>query len=104
MDLLYSRYASPVHFMNTYIEQGRFGEFVSFIFDTDNKRRKEALQKENDDKLWLAYIHSMTDQSFHDWKEGLTQKKEPASYTMTDRQVDIVKQQARGILSRISPT
>lgn len=104
MDLLYSRYASPDQFMGTYIKQGRLGEFVLFIIGEDNKRRKEAAQKEDDDKLWLAYIHSMTDQSFHDWKEGLTQKKEPASFAMTDRQVDIVKQQARGILSRISPT
>ncbi len=104
MDLLYSRYASPDQFMNDYIKQGRFGEFVSFVFEAEGKRRKEALQKEENDKLWLAYVHSMTDRSFHDWKEGLTQKKEPASFAMTDRQVDIVKQQARGILSRISPT
>ena len=89
--------------MNTYIEQGRFGEFVSFILEADVKRRKEAVQKEDDDKLWLAYIHSMTEQSFHDWKKELLQKKEPVSYAMTDKQVDAVKQQARGILNRISP-
>lgn len=90
--------------MGTYIEQGRLGEFVSFIIEEDNKRRKEAVQKEKDDKLWLAYIHSMTDQSFHDWKNGLMEKQEPASYAMTDRQVDAVKQQAREILSKVSPT
>ncbi len=105
MDLMYSRYASPDQFMGTYIEQGRLGEFVSFIIGEDNKRRKEAAQKEEEDKLWLAYIHSMTDQSFHDWKSksGLMEKQEPVSYTMTDRQVDAVKQQARGILHKFSP-
>lgn len=89
--------------MGTYIDQGRFGEFVSFIIEEDNKRRKEAAQKEEEDKLWLAYIHSMTDQSFHDWKSRLMEKQEPSSYAMTDRQVDEVKQQAMGILKKFSP-
>lgn len=103
MDLLYSRYASPAQFMDTYIEQGRFGEFVANILEMDMKRRKEALQKEDDDKLWLAYVHSMTGQSFHEWKKMLMEKQEPVSYAMTDEQVDIVKQQARGILDKFSP-
>lgn len=103
MDLLYSRYAGPTQFMSTYIEQGRLGEFVSFVIGEDNKRRKEAAQKEKDDKLWLAYIHNMTDQSFHDWKSGLMEKQEPVSYTMTDKQVDAVKQQAKEILNKFSP-
>ncbi|MDE6975014.1 MAG: hypothetical protein K2P38_18290 [Lachnospiraceae bacterium] len=103
MNLLYSRYASPDQFMGTYIRQGRFGEFVSFILEEDGKRQKEAARKEKDDKLWLAYIHSMADQSFHDWKKGLTQEKEPASYGMTDKQVANVKQKAKGILKKFSP-
>ena len=103
MDLLYSRYASPVQFMETYIEQGRFGEFVTNILEMEMERTKETAQKDEDYKLWLAYIHSMTDQSFHDWKKGLMEKKEPVSYAMTDKQVDIVKQQARGILNKFSP-
>ncbi len=103
MDLLYSRYASPVEFMNTYINQGRFGEFVAGILEMDAKRKKEAAQKENDDKLWLAYIHAMTEQSFHDWKKELLQKKEPVTHSMTDKQVALVKQQAKGILEKVSP-
>ncbi len=103
MDLLYSKYASPIQFMDIYIKQGRFGEFVSYILETDEKQRKEAAQKDENDKLWIAYVHSMMDQSFHDWKEGLMQKKEPVSYAMTDQQVDIVKQKARGILNKFSP-
>ena len=103
MDLLYSRYASPVEFMGTYIEQGRFGEFVANILEMDMKRKKETVQKDEDNKLWLAYIHSMTDQSFQDWKKGLMQNQEPVSYSMSDKQVDAVKQQARGILNKFSP-
>lgn len=103
MDLLYSRYASPAEFMGTYIEQGRFGEFVANILEMDTKWKKETAQKDEDNKLWLAYIHSMTDQSFQDWKKGLMQNQEPVSYSMSDKQVNAVKQQARGILNKFSP-
>ncbi len=103
MDLLYSRYASPVEFMKTYINQGRFGEFVNGILELDAKRKKETAQKENDDKLWLAYIHNITGKSFHDWKNELQQKQEPKTHYMTDEQVDEVIQQAREILKKISP-
>lgn len=103
MDLLYSRYASPVEFMKTYIDNGRFGEFVFGILEMDKKRKEEAAQKDENDKLWLAYLHSMTDKSFHDWKEGLQEEKGPANHSMTDEQVEAAKQSARGILKKISP-
>lgn len=103
MDLLYSRYANPAEFMNAYIMQGRFGEFVDNILKMDRERKKETAQKYQDDRLWLAYIHSMTEQSFRDWKNGLIRNKEPASYTMTDKQAAIVKNHVKGILNRIVP-
>ncbi len=70
MDLLYSRYASPKEFMNTYIENGRFGEFVEEILEMEYKRKKEAADKENDQKLWTMYIHSEArmEMSFNEWK------------------------------------
>lgn len=103
MDLLYSRYASPVEFMNAYIAQGRFGEFVTKIFEMDVRRKREAIRKEDDNMLWQAYVHSVTDKTFQDWKDGLIQEKELVSYHMSDRQVNAVKRQTREILSRISP-
>lgn len=103
MDLLHSRYADPGRFMNAYIAQGRFGEFVTGVLETDRQRKIEAVQKMEDDRLWLAYILSMTDKTYRDWKEDLLQGKQQESYAMTDRQVDTVKQQAKGILGRISP-
>ena len=54
MDLLYSRYASPSEFMGLYIEQGRFGEFVSNIVNLENKRKKEEVEAESDRMLWDA--------------------------------------------------
>lgn len=104
MDLLYSRYADPGGFMNSYIAQGRFGEFVTGILERDTQRKREAAQKIEDDRLWFAYLLSMTEKSFSDWKNELSQGKEAASYAMTDRQIDTVKQQAKEILNRISPT
>lgn len=103
MDLLYSRYASPMEFMRLYIEQGRFGEFVTEIIEMDNKRKREAAKKEDDDRLWTAYIHSMSDKSFNDWKKELFTQKQPEDYSMTDEQVANAKEQARDILKKISP-
>ncbi len=103
MDLLYSRYASPFEFMNLYIEQGRFGEFVAEIVEMDNKRSREEAERENDNRLWSIYIRSFSDKTFDEWKRELKQKKEPVSYAMTDRQVESVKEQAKGILKKISP-
>lgn len=103
MDLLYSRYADPDRFMNTYIAQGRFGEFVAGVLEMDRQRKEKEYQKMEDDRLWLAYIFSMTEKSFHEWKKELVQRREPVSYAMTDRQVDAVKQQAKGILDKIAP-
>lgn len=68
MDLLYSRYASPMEFMNIYIANGRFGEFVSNILEMDFKRKREKAEEENENKLWTMYVHSMAQESFNDWK------------------------------------
>lgn len=105
MDLLFSRYAGPIEFMHLYIEQGRFGEFVSEIIEMDNKRKQEETKKEEDNKLWLAYILSMSDKPFNDWKNGLKHqhKKEPVSLSMTNEQVDSVKNTAKDILNRFNP-
>lgn len=71
MDLLYSRYASPKELMNTYIKRGRFEEFVTNIIRLENNRRKEQAEKDEEQKLWSMYIHSMSDKSFNDWKAGV---------------------------------
>jgi hypothetical protein len=106
MDLLFSRYASPMEFMKMYIDQGRFGEFVTEILAMDAKRREEKTKKENDDKLWTAYLLcGDREQTFNEWKAGLSQKQKekPESYAMTDEQVGAVMQHSKGILNKISP-
>ena len=105
MDLLFSRYASPLDFMKLYINQGRFGEFVEGIISLENKRKKEKQEKEDDDKLWQAYIRSMSEKSFADWKKELKQEsnKQPETLSMTNERVADVKEHARGILKSFSP-
>ncbi len=105
MDLLHSRYASPMDFMHLYIEQGRFGEFVSEIIELDFKRKREEAEKEEEHKWWTMYVHSMSDKSFEMWKREVLErsvKKEPETYSMTDEQVEATKQEAKGILKKIS--
>lgn len=68
MDLLYSRYASPMDLMHMYFEQGRFGEFVENIVSLEKERRNAEMEKENERMLWEMYIHSMSNESYRDWK------------------------------------
>lgn len=107
--MLYSRYACPMELMSIYINQGRFGEFVSEIIRIDEERKQEEAEKEEDNKLWLAYLMSMSNVTFSQWKTELTMKKsngneKTESLSMTDEQVDAVKNRARGILAGFSPT
>lgn len=106
MDLLYSRYSNPLELMSIYIEQGRFGEFVKNIIDMDEKRKQEAEEKVNDDRLWAAYIRFSSDKPFPEWKKEIAQNahKKPETLGMTDEQVEGAKAQAHDILKRFSPS
>ena len=74
MDLLYSRYASPNEFMNLYIEQGRFGEFVWNIVNLENTRRKEQaeanIQHSGDENLTEEQIQGIIERAFSFGAEG----------------------------------
>lgn len=103
MDLLFSRYASPMEFMSLYIENGRFGEFVEEIINLNNTRKQEEQRKDEDSKLWTAYLFSMSGLSFNEWKKGLTRKAESPSLSMTDNEIGNVKQGVRDILKNFKP-
>ena len=51
-----------------YIKRRRFGEFVEECIESENKRRLKETEKEDEQKLWLMYVHSRPDKSFNDWK------------------------------------
>lgn len=73
MDLIYSRYSSPLELIRLYIEQERFGELVMEILNLDCQRKKRELEDKEDEKLWFAYLLSVHEESFEDWKKGLFQ-------------------------------
>ena len=52
-----------------YINQGRFGEFVSGFLESEAKRKNAEVEKETDLKLWIAYIHSHTEETYSAWKK-----------------------------------
>lgn len=102
MDLLYSRYASPMELMQIYINQGRFGEFVTEVLEMNYKRKLEEAEKENDHKLWDIYVKGVIDKSFTEWKKELMSQSQtkPISYVMTDDQVQSTIDKSRQILKK----
>lgn len=103
---MYSRYANPLEFMRLYINDERFGEFVTEVIEMDIRRKQEAADKENDDKLFNMYVHSMPDKSFNDWKASVLNSApqeanhQQNSYAMTDAQVNKQLEKSRNILKR----
>jgi hypothetical protein len=71
MDLLYSRYSSPMDLVNRYINHGRFGSFVEGFLKEEYERRKQEAEKENELKLWIAYVHSYSDKNYNEWKKQI---------------------------------
>lgn len=104
--------------IRVYIDQGRFGEFVSEVIRMDTERRQEEAEKEQDNDLWIAYLLEMQTErifgnpqriSFNDWKETIVMRQqsgndEPETLEMTNEQVDAIKNKARGILAGFSPS
>lgn len=96
MDLMYSRYSNPMEFMRSYINQGRFGEFVENIIRMENERRKKEEELEDDNKLWAMFIHSYSDKCFTDWKREVLKSDLPGKSRdedLTDADIlDIINQ------------
>lgn len=88
MDLLYSRYSSPMDLMGRYINQGRFGKFVSGFMDAEYDRRVEEARKERDMKLWMAYVHSHTERSYNEWKKEAVQENDRTGKPSGDNNLD----------------
>lgn len=82
MDLLYSRYSNPMDLVDRYIKQGRFGKFVFSFMEAEYERKKQEAEKENDMKLWIAYVHSYSGKSYDEWKKQIFK---PGSTTPTGK-------------------
>ena len=68
MDMLYRAYSNPLDLMNMYINQGRFGKFVTGFLEAEYDRRKEDAERDEEWKLWIMYVHSYSDKAFGEWK------------------------------------
>ena len=55
--------------ISTYINRGRFGEFVTSFLEGENERKKEEAEKDDDLKLWIMYVRIAPEESFFDWKK-----------------------------------
>ena len=75
MDLLYSRYSSPMDLVASYINRGKFGEFVSGFLHEEGERLKAEAEKNQEWQLWIGYVHSMSDQTFNEWKKRVLKPK-----------------------------
>ena len=102
MDMLYARYSSPMDLISTYINRGRFGDFIKGFLQTENERRKAEADKDEDLKMWMAYVHSYSDKSFNDWKAGLM-----GGSTKTGRKTggdyDLDEKRAQEIIDNLFP-
>ena len=98
MDMLYRAYSCPMDLMSRYINQGRFGDFVKGFLDVEFERRKEEVERDNEWRLWVAYVHSYSDESYGNWKERVCQ---PASTTKRrGRDEDLTEEGIKGIIGK----
>lgn len=78
--------------MRTYIEQRRFGDFVAHFIKSDQERRKEKAEKEEDFYLWIAYVHKLHDlppeMTFTKWKAAIQSEVPAKAKTGGDADLD----------------
>ncbi len=103
MELLYSKYSSPMDLMKMYINQGRLGAFVQAIVKAENERRRAEAEKENDMMLWIAYVHSYSDLSFNDWKKNICRADSGSTTHKKNSDHDLTDEGIMNIVNRLFP-
>lgn len=88
MDLLYARYSNPMDLVKMYINQRRFGAFVQSFLEAEAVRRKQEAEKENELKLWIAYVHSYSDKTYDEWKKQIFQTSSTTKTGKSDADLD----------------
>ena len=102
MDMLYRAYSNPLDLMNMYINQGRFGKFVTGFLEAEYDRRKEAADKDFDWKLWMMYINSITDKSYGEWKDDVL--KNTSEKTRKNKDDDLTDDGIKAIMDELFPS
>lgn len=99
MDLLYARYSSPMDLVNRYINQRRFGVFVHGFLEAESERRKQEAERDEEWKLWVAYVHVLPDKSFDEWKKQITQTSSTKKVGKSD--ADLTDGDIKGIIDSL---
>jgi hypothetical protein len=102
MDMLYRAYSNPLDLMNMYINQGRFGKFVTGFLEAEYKRRKDEAEKDFDWKLWMMYINSITDKSYGEWKDDVL--KDTSDRTRKTKDDDLTDDGIKTIMDKLFPS
>jgi hypothetical protein len=102
MDMLYRAYSNPMDLMNMYINQGRFGKFVTGFLESEYEKRKEAAEKDYDWKLWMMYINSAAEVSYGEWKRNI--EKNVSDKTRKTKDYDLTDDGIKSIVSKLFPS
>ena len=102
MDMLYRAYSNPLDLMNLYINQGRFGKFVSGFLEAEYERKKAEAEKDDNWKLWVMYCHSFSDKSFNDWKRDAL--KTASDKRKANKDDDLTADGIQGIVNKFFPS
>ena len=102
MDMLYRAYSNPMDLMNMYINQGRFGKFVTGFLEAEYERRKAEDEKDFDWKLWMMYINSITDKSYGERKESVLDNA--SEKTRKTKEDDLTEDGIQTIVDRLFPS
>ena len=65
--------------VSRYIKRGRFGKFVQEFLKSEHERKKDKADEDREWKLWVAYIHSYSEEPYGTWKQRLNGSNEPHS-------------------------
>jgi hypothetical protein len=85
-----------------YINQGRFGKFVTGFLEAEYEKRKEEAEKDLDWKLWMMYINSMTDMTFGEWKDSV--HKNASDKTRRNKDDDLTNEGINTIVNKLFPS
>lgn len=105
MDMLYARYSSPMDLMSEYISRGRFGDFIEGFLQAEKDRKKEEAERDEDQKMWLAYVYSNTDpnKSFNDWKAETLGRTNTAGKKTAGSDFDLDDKGIKNIIGNLFP-
>lgn len=81
--------------MNSYINRGRFGEFVTEFLQSEYDRQKAGMDKDEEMKLWIMYCHSYSEDSFLDWKKKVLRidsngQRQGTDADLTDKDIQAI--------------